>query len=195
MLTRRVLSAGLATLLTVCVAAVASPAAAAAPVTRPGAIPQAVLAAADALAAGSAISVSAAPTFSREVSADGLAVAEDVITCYGQAQYPHGSTGSNGIPGSLDGKVKSWCDAAVPYVGAQVELYQYVPGLGFYIIAIGSLNYGPGPGPYTGTAFGPCTGAPNYYITRGIHTFTGPGGYYPPSLEFYTQTPVVQVTC
>ncbi len=191
----RVISIGLAAMLAMCVAAVASPASAAEPATAAGTIPKAVLEAADALAGGRA--VSAAPTFSRRPTAHrtAAAAAADVITCYGQAQYPHKSTGGNGIPGSLDGKAQSWCDAAVPYVGAQVELYQYVPGIGFFVVGIGNLNYGAGPGPYTGVAFAPCQGVPNYYVTKGIHTFTGPGGYYPPSLEFTTQSPVIQVTC
>jgi hypothetical protein len=195
MLKLRVISVGFAALLATSVVAVAPPAGAAEPATGADTIPRAVLAAADALAKGRAMS--AQPTFTRMPTARGpaAAAAQDVITCTGQAQYPHASTGSNGIPGSLDGKAKSWCDAAVPYVGAQVELYQYIPNFGFTIVAIGNLNYGPGPGPYTGTAFGPCQGVPNYYVTFGIHTFTAPGGYYPPSLEFNTQSPVVQVNC
>ncbi len=193
---RRALGIGLAALLAVSVAAVASPAGAAGPATAAGAIPEAVLEAAEALA-GERAAAPAALTFSREPTAGGpvVAAAENVITCTGRAQYPHKSTGGNGIPGSLDGKADSWCDAVIPYIGAQVELYQYVPGSGFFLVSVGSLNSGPGNKTYTGVAFAICQGVANYYVTKGIHTFTAPGGYYPPSVTLNTQSPIVQVTC
>ncbi len=138
-----------------------------------------------------------APTFSRKPTARGPAAsaAEHVINCFGRAQNPHASTGGNGIPGSLNGKADSWCDAAVPYVGAQAELYQYVPGGGFFLVSVGSLNYGSGTKTYTSVAFTICQGVPNYYILRGIHTFTAPGGYYPPSLTLVSQSPITEVNC
>ncbi|MFJ6153322.1 hypothetical protein [Micromonospora profundi] len=193
MLRHRVLGIGLAALLAVSVSAVASPASAAGSAMAAGAIPQPVLDAAEALAGKQAAAVT--PTFSRTPSTRVAAAAENVITCTARAQYPHASTGGNGIPGSIDGKADSWCDAVIPYIGAQVELYQYVPGSGFFLVSVGSLNSGPGNKTYTGVAFTICQGVPNYYVTRGIHTYTAPGGYYPPSLRLDTQSPIVQVSC
>jgi len=195
MLRRRVLGIGLAALLAVSVSAVASPASAAGSALAAGAIPQPVLDAAEALAEGQAAAVT--PTFSRKPTTRGpvAAAAENVITCTARAQYPHASTGGNGIPGSIDGKADSWCDAPIPYIGAQAELYQYVPGSGFFLVSVGSLNSGPGNKTYTGVAFTICQSVPNYYVTKGIHTYTAPGGYYPPSVRMETQSPIVQVTC
>ncbi|MCG5465491.1 hypothetical protein MED01_003773 [Micromonospora sp. MED01] len=195
MLRRHVLGIGLAALLAVSVAAVASPASAAGSAMAAGAIPQPVLDAAEALAGGQVVAVT--PTFSRKPTTRKpvAAAAENVITCTARAQYPHASTGGNGIPGSIDGKADSWCDAPIPYIGAQAELYQYVPGSGFYLVSVGSLNSGPGNKTYTGVAFTICQSVPNYYVTKGIHTYTAPGGYYPPSLTLTTQSPIVQVTC
>ena len=193
MLRRRVLGIGLAALLAVSVSAVASPASAAGSAMAAGTIPQPVLDAAEALAGKQAAAVT--PTFSRTPSTRVAAAAENVITCTARAQYPHASTGGNGIPGSIDGKADSWCDAPIPYIGAQAELYQYVPGSGFFLVSVGSLNSGPGNKTYTGVAFTICQGVPNYYVTRGIHTYTAPGGYYPPSLRLDTQSPIVQVSC
>ncbi|MEU8419607.1 hypothetical protein AB0C15_01860 [Micromonospora sp. NPDC048835] len=192
---RRVFGIGLAALLAVSVATVASPASAAESATAPGTIPQPVLAAAQALAGEQAAATT--PTFSRKSTARGpaTAAAANVITCSARAQYPHASTGGNGIPGSIDGKADSWCDAAIPYIGAQAELYQYVPGSGFYLVSVGGLNSGPGNKKYTGVAFTICQSVPNYYVTKGIHTYTAPGGYYPPSLTLTTQSPIVEVTC
>ncbi|MET7880103.1 hypothetical protein [Micromonospora profundi] len=193
MLRRRVLGIGLAALLAVSISAVASPASAAGSAMADGTIPQAVLDAAEALAGKQAAAVT--PTFSRAPSSRVAAAAENVITCSARAQYPHASTGGNGIPGSLDGKADSWCDQVIPYIGAQVELYQYVPGSGFFLVSVGSLNSGPGNKTYTGVAFTICQAVPNYYVTRGIHTYTAPGGYYPPSARLETQSPIVQVSC
>ena len=193
MLRRRVLGIGLAALLAVSVSAVASPASAAGSALAAGAIPQPVLDAAEALAGKQAAAVT--PTFSRTPSTRVAAAAENVITCTARAQYPHASTGGNGIPGSIDGKADSWCDAPIPYIGAQAELYQYVPGSGFFLVSVGSLNSGPGNKTYTGVAFTICQSVPNYYVTKGIHTYTAPGGYYPPSVRMETQSPIVQVTC
>ncbi|MEU8218357.1 hypothetical protein AB0C47_21655 [Micromonospora taraxaci] len=195
MLRRRMLGIGLAALLAASVATVASPANAAGSAMAAGTIPQPVIDAAEALAGDQA--AAATPTFSRRPTTRGpvTAAAENVITCSARAQYPHASTGGNGIPGSIDGKADSWCDAVIPYIGAQVELYQYVPGSGFFLVSVGSLNSGPGNKKYTGVAFTICQGVPNYYVTKGIHTYTAPGGYYPPSVTLTTQSPIVQVAC
>ncbi|SCF05758.1 hypothetical protein [Micromonospora chokoriensis] len=195
MLRRRMLGIGLAALLLASGVTVASPASAAGAAMAAGTIPQSVLAAAQALAGGKAAATT--PTFSRTSTARGpvTAAAADVITCNARAQYPHASTGGNGIPGSLDGKADSWCDAPIPYIGAQAELYQYVPGSGFFLVSVGGLNSGPGTKKYTGVAFAICQAVPNYYVTKGIHTYTAPGGYYPPSVTLTTQSPIVQVTC
>ncbi|MEU4555241.1 hypothetical protein EV382_2755 [Micromonospora violae] len=195
MFRRRVLGIGFAALVAVSGAAVASPASAAGSELAAGTTPQAVLDAAEALAGDRAAAVT--PTFSPKPTTRGPApaAAENVITCNARAQYPHASTGGNGIPGSIDGKADSWCDAPIPYIGSQVELYQYVPGSGFFLVSVGSLNSGPGNKKYTGVAFTICQGVPNYYVTKGIHTFTAPGGYYPPSVTLNTQSPIVQVAC
>ncbi|MEV4761858.1 hypothetical protein AB0J89_04405 [Micromonospora chokoriensis] len=100
MLRRRMLGIGLAALLAASVATVASPANAAGAAMAAGTIPQPVLDAAEALAGDQA--AAATPTFSRRPTTRGpvTAAAENVITCSARAQYPHASTGGNGIPGS-----------------------------------------------------------------------------------------------
>jgi hypothetical protein len=93
-------------------------------------------------------------------AATGDVGALDVITCSAQSDYPHKSTTT---PGSADGKARSWCTASISRIDAQAELYRYLPGYGFSLVGIGSLDYQmPGMGPVSSAAFDSCQGSPQY---------------------------------
>jgi hypothetical protein len=116
-----------------------------------------------------------------------------VITCPISSDYPHKSTTT---PGAVDGKAKTSCDAPVPDLRAQGELYRYLDGYGFTLVGIGSLDYQfNSPGPVSSAAFDLCWGTPQYYYTRGIHSVVFPANFTPPSASGTTQSPVIQVTC
>jgi hypothetical protein len=90
-----------------------------------------------------ALSTAPTITFTKSGSAGraakpAAADADDVIECFGQAQYPHQSTGT---PSAIDGKAQSYCTKPVHQVGVEAELYRYLDGFGFTVVSISGLSY------------------------------------------------------
>lgn len=121
----------------------------------------------------------------------------NVITCYGQSDYPHVSAQQ---PGTVHGKARSWCTAPVPEVHVQAELWRYLPGWGYTTVGIGGLDYcmgctGAATPRLQSIAIDICQGSTQYYYTRARHFFVAPAGYSPATLSFPTGTPGMAVTC
>lgn len=116
------------------------------------------------------------------------------IICYGQSDYPHNSSGT---PGSIVGKSRSWCTGGiVAQVGVENEMYRYLDGFGYTVVGFGGLEYQiDSAGPVTTYSFDICQGRLAYWYLRGVHTFTAPPGYEPPTLTLRTQTPPLGVNC
>ncbi|MEV7006995.1 hypothetical protein [Streptosporangium sp. NPDC051022] len=168
----------------------------AATIAVPAVPPNVLRAAEDLKTAHPALSVSPTLTFNRPGPGGSTrkpSAAADEITCTAQAQYPHQSTGT---PSAVDGKAASFCTAPIADIRAQAELYRYLDGYGFSLVGIGSLSYAlNSAGPVTSYGLDLCQGRPAYYVLRGIHNYSAPPGYTPPTITLNTQTPPVLVDC
>lgn len=117
---------------------------------------------------------------------------DNVITCYGQSDYPHNSSGT---PGTVVGKSRTWCTAPIAQVGVENAMYRYLPNFGFTVVGFGGLETLPGAGPVTTYSFDSCQGHLAYWYVRGTHTLVAPPGYQPQSVTMVTETPARGVNC
>lgn len=118
---------------------------------------------------------------------------QQVITCWGQAQYPHHSSGT---PGAIVAKARTWCDAPIAQIEVQTELYRYLDGYGYTTVGIGSLGYAlNSAGPVQSDAYDICQGRLSYWAAVGRHRLVAPPGFTPPTISFTSGTPGVGVNC